>query len=134
MKKIKLIGGVLILICCLLPFVSVKLGYFGNYSSNGFSLFNGNFISVISILLILGGAAALIYVDLVKEIKLAEKFTLSFVAKIAALAGGGLVFFYLISQSFSGVGIGLILEIIVAVALFFENKIIELIDKQVKKE
>ena len=85
-------------------------------------------------MLILGGAAALIYVDLVKEIKLAEKFTLSFVAKIAALAGGGLVFFYLISQSFSGVGIGLILEIIVAVALFFENKIIELIDKQVKKE
>lgn len=124
-KNFKLIGGVLIIICCLLPFVSV-LGF----SVNGFSFFRGEFLGLLSILLILAGAAALIYVDVTKkDLTLAPKFTLSFVAKLAALAGGAIILIKLLTSPFGGVGFGLILEIIVALALLFEDKIVGAVKK-----
>ena len=126
-NKTKLIGGVLIIVCCLLPFLSVK--FFGTMTMNGFSLFKGNFGAVLSILLILAGAAVLIYVDLVKDITLAPKFTLSFVAKLAALAGGVIMLITILSSSYTNIGIGLIFELIIAIALLFEEKIVAMIKK-----
>ena len=130
-KNFKLIGGILIIICCLLPFITVGFGGFGSISANGFSLFNGgSIIGLLSILLILAGAAGLIYVDVTKkDMTLAPKFTLSYVAKLAALAGGIIVLIYIITNSFIGIGFGLILEILVALALLFEGKIVATIKK-----
>jgi hypothetical protein len=129
-KNFKLVGGVLVIICCLLPFITVGIGGLGSVSANGFSLFNGTTTGLLSILLILAGAAALIYVDVTKkDITLAPKFTLSFVAKLAALAGGVIILIYILTNSFVGVGFGLILEIIVALALLFEEKIVAAMKK-----
>ncbi|MDR2651064.1 MAG: hypothetical protein LBC68_01940, partial [Prevotellaceae bacterium] len=123
-KNFKLIGGILIIISCLLPFGSAGLLGF-SVSFNGFSLFNAGIISLLAILIILGGAAALIYVDVTKnDIELAPKFKLSFVAKLAVLVGGGLVFLYILTTAGINVGFGLILEILFALALFFEEKVI----------
>ena len=125
-KNFKLIGGVLILICCLLPFISIP--FFGGMS--GFSLFSGNIIMLVAILLIVVGAAALIYVDVVKkDITLAPKFTLSYVAKLAVLAGGVVALIAILTTPYVGIGFGLILEIIVALLLFFEGKVIAAIKK-----
>jgi|GEM_PF-2284954 len=130
-KNFKLIGGVLIVISCLLPFITVGFGGFGSISANGFSLFSGgNIMGLLSILLILAGAAGLIYVDVTKkDMTLAPKFSLSYVAKLAALAGGVIVLVYILTNSFVGVGFGLILEILVALALLFEEKIVAAIKK-----
>ena len=127
-KNFKLIGGVLIIISCLLPFVSAG----GFFSINGFAFFSGDIQSILCILLILAGAAGLIYVDVTKKDKiLAPKFSLSFVAKLAALAGGVITLIVLMSNfgGFRGIGIGLILEILVALALLFEEKIVAAIKK-----
>jgi hypothetical protein len=105
-NKTKLIGGVLIIICCLLPFFSVS--FFGRITMSGFSLFKGNFGAVLSILLILAGAAVLIYVDMVKDITFAPKITLSLAAKLAALAGGVIMLITVLSSSYTNIGVGLI--------------------------
>jgi hypothetical protein len=124
-KNFKLIGGVLIIICCLLPFISV----FG-FSVSGFDFFKGDFLSILTILLILAGAAGLIYVDVTKkDMTLAPKFSLSFVAKLAALAGGVIILIKILSNGFGGIGFGLILEILIALALLFEEKIVAAIKK-----
>lgn len=116
-KNFKLIGGIVLIVCCLLPFYGV-LGF----SVNGFALFSAGFLGLLAILLILAGAAALIYVSVTKDMVLAPKFTLSYAAKLAALAGGILA---AIASNFMGIGIGLILEIIIAVVLLFEDKIVK---------
>jgi hypothetical protein len=142
LKKIKLIGGGLIATCCLFPFISVgiSLGFFGGISTNiiglslllrGFSFSAGlGFLFFLSMTLILGGAAALIYVGATKkDITLFSKFTLSFVGKLAAVTGGGLVFITVLSTPYFGMGFGLILELIVAVSLLFEDQIVGAIKK-----
>jgi hypothetical protein len=130
-KKIKLIGGVLILVCCFLPFL--KAGLFGKgVSINGFTLYNAGFGGVLSMIFILGGAAALIYVDVMKDIAFSPKFTLSFIAKLAVLAGGVFMLISVLSSSFIDMGAGLILVLILAVVLLFEGKIVTLIEKQEK--
>ncbi|MDR3227265.1 MAG: hypothetical protein LBT56_06300 [Prevotellaceae bacterium] len=125
-KNFKLIGGILIVISCLLPFVSVP--FFGSLS--GFSLFSGDILALLSILLILGGAAALIYVDVTKkDIELAPKFKLSYVAKLASLVGGALAFIYILTTPLISVGFGLIIELLVALALLFEEKVVAALKK-----
>jgi len=131
MKKIKLIGGVLILICCFLPFL--KAGLFGKgISMNGFTLYQAGFGGVLSMLFILGGAAALIYVDVMKDIAFSPKFTLSFTAKLAVLVGGVFMLLTALSSPLVSMGAGLILVLILAVALLFEGKIVAMIEKQGK--
>ena len=128
-KNFKLIGGVLIIICCILPFMTVGFGGFG-VSITGFSLFSGGILSLLAILLILGGAAALIFVDVTKnDMELMPKFKLSCVAKLAVLIGGGIALIYALTTAFVGIGFGLILELIVALALFFEEKVVGAIKK-----
>ena len=129
-KKFKLIGGAAILTCCLLPFI--KIGAWGFYlSANGFQLFNLGFLGTLSLLLILSGAAGLIFVDIAKkDINLGPKFTLSFLAKLAALAGGATVLLLILFTDFVGVGFGLILEILIAGSLLFEDKIVAAITKK----
>ncbi|MDR1347261.1 MAG: hypothetical protein LBJ63_02355 [Prevotellaceae bacterium] len=125
-KNFKLIGGILIIISCLLPFGSVL----GLISFSGFSLFNFGILSILAILVILGGAASLIYVDVTKkDIELAPKFKLSCVAKLAVLAGGVLAFLYILMTEGVGIGFGLILEILFALALFFEEKVVAILKK-----
>ncbi|MDR1199347.1 MAG: hypothetical protein LBK94_10140 [Prevotellaceae bacterium] len=125
-KNFKLIGGILIIISCLLPFGSL----FGMLSFNGFTLFNAGILGILAILIILGGAAALIYVDITKkDIELAPKFKLSCVAKLAVLAGGVLVFLYILTTEGVGIGFGLILEVLFALALFFEEKVVGALKK-----
>jgi hypothetical protein len=125
-KNFKLIGGALIIISCFLPFISVA--FLG--SLNGFSLFSGGILSILAILLILAGGAALIYVSVVKQdIELAPKFKLSYVAKLAAVVGGIAAFIGIITTPFVSVGFGVILEIIFAVAVLFEEKVIAAIKK-----
>jgi len=127
-KKFKLIGGALITLCCLLPFI--RLGIWGfAVSGNGFHLFQMGFFGVISMLMILSGAGALVFVDFTKDIALGPKLTLSFVAKLAALAGGVTVLMVILYTPFAGVGFGLILEILVAGSLLFEDKIVAAITK-----
>jgi hypothetical protein len=134
-KNLKLIGGILLVISAILPFATV--GFFGfSASLSGFDLFSVGklggmgFLALLAILLILAGAAALIYVDVTKkDITLAPKFTLSYVAKLAAVVGGGLVFLWVLTASGVGFGFGLILEIIIAVALLFEEKIVAALKK-----
>ena len=129
-KNFKLIGGIAIIVCCALPFITVKAFGFGA-SASGFSLLSGDIVAILAILLILGGAAALIYVEVVKkDIVLAPKFKLSYVAKLALLVGSALVVLAIIGMEYAGLGIGLILEIIIALALFFEAKVIALINKK----
>ncbi|MCL2097852.1 MAG: hypothetical protein FWH23_03730 [Bacteroidales bacterium] len=124
-KNFKLIGGALILICCLLPFASVG----GWVSMSGFNFFSGNFLTLLSILLIVAGAAALIFVNLTKEIELAPKFTLSCIAKLAVLGGSVLALIAVLSTPFLSIGFGLILVVIFALAVFFEEKILAAIKK-----
>jgi hypothetical protein len=112
-----------------LPFGSV--GLFGlSVSFNGFRLFNLEFLAILAILIILGGAAALIYVGVTKkDIELAPKINLSCVAKLAVLAGGVLAFLYILTTEGVGIGFGLILEVLIALALFFEEKVIAALKK-----
>ena len=128
-RKFKLGGGALIAVSCLLPFI--KVGAWGFYlSANGFQLFNMGFLGTLSMLLILSGAAGLIFTDVAKkDIALGPKFTLSFVAKLAALAGGVTVLLMILFTAFAGVGFGLILEILIAGSLLFEDKIVAAITK-----
>jgi len=128
-KNFKLIGGILIFICCLLPFGTAGFGGFG-ISFNGFFLFQGEIFYLLAILLIVIGAAALIAVDLMKkDITLAPKFTLSCVAKLAVLGGGVLALVAIFITPFVSIGFGLILEVIVALALLFEGKIVAMVKK-----
>ncbi|MDR1984169.1 MAG: hypothetical protein LBQ28_05035 [Prevotellaceae bacterium] len=128
-KFYKLIGGILLIISLALPFGSVGVGPF-SISFNGFNLFSSGILSLLAVLLILAGAAALIYVDVTKkDITLAPKFNLSTVAKLAPIVGGGLVFIYVLTTEYVGVGFGLILEILVALALLFEDKVQQLLKK-----
>jgi hypothetical protein len=120
-KFFKLICGALIIIFCALPFISI--GFLGSVS--GFALFNGNILTLLSILLILLGAAALIFVSLTKDIEIIPKFSLSRIAKIAVIAGIILVFANLLAV----IGVGLILVILVTVILFYEDRIIKLLKK-----
>ena len=127
-KKIKLIGGVLIIICCFLPFL--KAGFWGKgISMNGFTLYQAGFGGILSMLFILGGAAILIYVDVIKDIAFSPKFSLSFIAKLAVLAGGMFMLFTTLSSPLISMGVGLILVLIIALVLLFEGKIVTLIEK-----
>ncbi|MDR0421210.1 MAG: hypothetical protein LBH30_07180 [Prevotellaceae bacterium] len=129
-KNFKLCGGILIIISCLLPFGSIGVSGFFSISFNGFSLFSFGILSILAILLILGGAVALIYVDVAKnDIELAPKFKLSFVAKLAVLVVGIAVFLYIATKPDVNVGFGIILEIIFAIVLFFEEKVIVALKK-----
>ena len=130
-KNFKLIGGALIIISCLLPFITVSFGGYASYSASGFSLFSANILGILAILLILAGAAALIYVDVVKkDMELMPKFALSYVAKLAALGGGVIALIAILTTQMAGLGFGLILELIIALALLFEAKIIDAINKK----
>ncbi|MDR2065959.1 MAG: hypothetical protein LBP85_09685 [Prevotellaceae bacterium] len=120
-KFFKLIAGALIIIFCFLPFIS----FFGFGVANGFTLFSGNILHILSILLILAGAAVLIFVALTKDIEIIPKFSLSRIAKLSVCAGIILVFANLLSM----LGIGLILVIIVTIVLFYEDKIIKALKK-----
>jgi hypothetical protein len=129
-KNFKLIGGILVLISCILPFGTVGFGPFG-ISFSGFSLFSGNILSLLAILLIILGAAALIYVDVTKkDIELAPNFKLSFVAKLSPLVSGIAIFIWILTTAGIGVGFGLILEIIFALAIFFEKKVTQLLQNK----
>jgi hypothetical protein len=135
-KKFKLISAGLILTSCLFPFITVGFSIFGSgwgMSINGFSLLWSVASSIVfrlSMLLVLGGAAALIYVDASKkDITLFSKFTLSFAGKLSAIAGGGIILIAAVSTAFVGIGFGLVLELIVAVSLLFEDKIVAAIKK-----
>ena len=128
-KNFKTLGGALIIICCLLPFITVGWGGF-SASANGFSLFSSNILGLLAILLILGGAGALIYVGLTKDMTLMPKFTLSYVAKLAALGGGVLALICILTTPLAGIGFGLILEIVVAIAIFFEEKVLAALNKK----
>jgi hypothetical protein len=122
-KFFKLIAGALIIIFCFLPFISFS--FFGLDVANGFTLFEGNLLNILSILLILAGAAALIFVSLTKDIEIIPKFSLSRIAKLSVYAGIILVFANLLSM----IGIGLILVILVALVLLYEDKIIKALKK-----
>jgi hypothetical protein len=129
-KNFKLIGGILIVISCVLPFGSVGVGPF-SVSFSGLNLFNSGILALLAILLILGGAAALIFIDVTKkDIDLTPKFKLSCVAKFAPLVGGVLVFVWVLTTEYVGVGFGLILEVLVALALFFEEKVVKLLNNK----
>ena len=124
-KNFKLIGGVLIIICCLLPFFM---------HMNGFYLFKTkDFLAILTILLILAGAAGLIFVDVMKyvdptkkEIMLAPKFSLSLLAKLLVLAGVALILIKILSEI---LGIGFFLLVIVLLVLLYEEKIVAAIKK-----
>ena len=124
-QKIKLIGGVLIIISCFLPFLEVSLWH--HDSMTGFTLCRAGFLGILSMSLILGGAVVLICVGLTKEINFSPKFTLSFVAKLATLTGGTLMLVAVLFTSFISMGAGLILVLIITVLLLFEGKIIAII-------
>jgi len=125
-KNFKLICGALIIVCCLLPFISVG----GLISVNGFALFNAGLLGLLGILLILAGGAALIFLSVTKkDIEIAPKFTLSFCSKFAALAGCALAIIYILTTPFAGLGFGLIICTLVSVAVFFEDKVIAALKK-----
>ena len=130
-KKFKLIGGALITLCCFLPFITVNFGFFGSGYGNAFSLLllGGKFTYTMFILLILAGAGGLVFVNLTKDIALGPKFTLSFVAKLAALAGGATLLMVILATPYAGVGFGLILEILIAGSLLLEDIIVAAITK-----
>ena len=103
----------------------------GFYEVKKFSMFdfalyfnNGNLLPVAAIFLILAGAAVLVFVDIVKNIKLTPKLTLSFVAKLLILASVALMLITVLSmpRSFIRVGTVLILVLITAIVFLFEEK------------
>jgi hypothetical protein len=120
-KNFKLIIGVLIIIFCALPFVN--LPFIGDIS--GFGLFKVNILSFLAILLIVLGAAALIFVSLTKDIEIIPKFSLSRIAKLSVIVGIIFVFANLLTI----IGIGLILVILIALALLYEDKIVRFFKK-----
>ena len=128
-KNFKLICGALIILCCLLPFISVSIMGF-SVSANGFALFKSGLIGLLGILLILAGGGALIFLSVTKkDIEIAPKFTLSFCSKFIALAGCGLSLICVLSTTGAGLGFGLILCTLVSVAVFLEDKVIAALNK-----
>ncbi|MDR2127195.1 MAG: hypothetical protein LBP63_10240 [Prevotellaceae bacterium] len=115
-KNFKLIAGVLVIIFSFLPFYTGVSGFW--------LLSHGDILSLLFVLVILLGAAALIFVSLVKDIEVTPKFKLSFLAKLAILAGAVLILVKLLLSS-----LGLLLVIAVALALFFEDKVVQRLKK-----
>ncbi|MDR1983694.1 MAG: hypothetical protein LBQ28_02575 [Prevotellaceae bacterium] len=145
LKPVNIIGGVLLLIFCLLPFISVSLdlGYFGSESksANAFGFFEADAIKMIGslpmigVLFILIGAAALIFVSATKDIPLTPKISLSLVAKLVALVGGLIVIVLILVANdklhgMLNLGIGLIFVLIVDVILLFDKQIVAAIGKK----
>ncbi|MDR0754980.1 MAG: hypothetical protein LBF04_06290 [Prevotellaceae bacterium] len=115
-KFFKLICGVLIIIFCFLPFIG---------GISGFGLFKADVLGILAIVVTLLGAAALIFVTFTKDIEVLPKFSLSRLAKLAVIVGIVLTF----AEWLARIGVGLILIILVAIVLFYEDKIISAIKK-----
>ena len=117
-KFYKLICGALIIIFCALPYL-IGISGFDVFFKIGTAL---GILPLLAVLLIVLGAAALIFVSLTKDIEVAPKFTLGSIAKLAIALGIFLIIFGIL-------GIGLILTILVLAALIFEDKVVALLKK-----
>jgi len=136
-KKPAVWANLLILICfVLLPYFSMNLGTWGSVSKSGLGLFwtifdKFNFLNFILIIV------PAINLFVLYKVWKNEPYNAS-IFKIVMVAVLGILFlniaFFAEKSSLKFVGIGLWLSLIIAVAQLFENKVVEVLNKQLPED